>query len=70
MVNMPGNSGDVWLADMASWIHQPDNWAEVAQPCVDQKMKNFPDYIGHTNEEHVVYRDEMLIELLKLHRKL
>lgn len=70
MVNMLGNSGDRWLADMASWTHQPDNWAEVAQPGVDQEMKNFPDYIGHTNEACIAYRDQMLIELLKLHRKL
>ena len=27
MVKMLGNSGDRWLADMASWTHQPDNWA-------------------------------------------
>ena len=70
MVQMLGNSGDRWLADMASWTHQPDNWAEVAQPGVDQEMKNFPDYIGHTNEDCAKYRDQMLIELLKLHRKL
>ena len=70
MVQMLGNSGDRWLADMASWTHQPDNWAQVAQPGVDQEMANFPDHIGHTNEDCARYRDQMLIELLKLHRKL
>ena len=70
MVQMLGNSGDRWLADMASWTHQPDNWAEVAQPGVDKEMANFPDHIGHTNEDCAKYRDQMLIELLKLHRKL
>ena len=70
MVNMLGNSGDRWLADMASWTQQADNWAEVAQPGVDQEMANFPDHIGHTNEDCAKYRDQMLIELLKLHRKL
>ena len=70
MVQMLGNSCDRWLADMASWTHQPDNWAEVAQPGVDKEMANFPDHIGHTNEDCAKYRDQMLIELLKLHRKL
>lgn len=70
MVKMLGNSGDVWLADMASWTHQPDNWGEVAQPGVDQEMANFPDYIGHTNADCIAYRDKMLIEILKLHKKL
>lgn len=70
MVQMLGNSGDKWLADMASWTHQPDNWAEVAQPGVDAEMARFPEHIGHTNAECAAYRDQMLIELLKLHRKL
>ena len=33
-------------------------------------MKNFPDWVGHTNEECAAHRDQMLIELLKLHHKL
>ena len=70
MVKMLGNSGNVWLKDMASWTEQPENWSEVAQPGVDQEMANFPDYIGHTNEECIAYRDKMLIEILKLHKKL
>ena len=70
MVEMLGNSGDRWLEDMASWTHQPDNWAQVAQPGVDQEMANFPDYIGHTNAECIAYRDQMLIDILKLHKKL
>ena len=52
------------------WTHQPDNWAQVAQPGVDQEMANFPDYIGHTNAECIAYRDQMLIDILKLHKKL
>lgn len=70
MTRMLGNSGNVWLQDMASWTKQPENWSEVAQPGVDQEMANFPDHIGHTNAECVAYRDKMLIELLKLHKKL
>lgn len=70
MERMLGNSGNVWLRDMANWTEKPENWAEIAQPGVDEEMRNFPDYIGHTNEECKAYRDKMLIELLKLHRKL
>lgn len=70
MVQMLGSSGDRWLEDMASWTHQPDNWAEVAQPGVDREMANFPDHIGHTNDECRAYRDKMLIDILKLHKKL
>ena len=70
MQKMLGNSGDVWLADMANWTHQPEGYAELAQPGIDREMENFPDYIGHTNADCIAYRDKMLIEILKLHRKL
>lgn len=70
MTKMLGNSGSVWLKDMASWTEQPENYCDVAQPGVDQEMANFPDYIGHTNAECIAYRDKMLIEILKLHKKL
>ena len=69
MEKMLGNSGDVWLKDMANWTQQPADWAQIAQPGVDEEMRNFPDYIGHTNDECREYRDRMLIEILKLHRK-
>ena len=70
MVQMLGDSGDAWLADMASRTHQPKDWSQVAQPGVDEEMRRFPDYIGHTNAECAAHRDKMLIELLRLHRKL
>ncbi len=70
MQQMLGSSGDVWLADMASWTHQPEHYAELVQPGIDAEMANFPEHIGHTNAECIAYRDKMLIELLKLHRKL
>jgi 3-hydroxyacyl-CoA dehydrogenase len=70
MEKMLGNSGDVWLADMANWTHKPENWGEIAQPGVDEEMAHFPDYIGHTNAECIAYRDKMLIQILKLHKKL
>lgn len=36
---------------------------------VDEMMKNFPDEVGHTNQECAKYRDKMLVEILKLHHK-
>lgn len=69
MMEMLGSGGDVWLADMADWKHMPQNYGDIAQASVDEMMKNFPDYIGHTNPEIAKYRDKMLIEILKLHKK-
>ncbi len=71
MMGMLGDGGDVWLADMADWKHMPNEvYGDIAQASVDEMMKNFPDEIGHTNEEITKYRDKMLVEILKLHGKL
>lgn len=70
MMEMLGDGGDVWLADMADWKHMPSKeYGDIAQASVDEMMKNFPDEIGHTNPEIAKYRDKMLIEILKLHKK-
>ena len=70
MMAMLGTGGDAWLADMADWKHMPnEEYGEIAQASVDEMMKNFPNEIGHTNQEIAKYRDKMLIEILKLHKK-
>ena len=71
MMAMLGTGGDAWLADMADWKHMPnETYGEIAQASVDKMMKNFPDEIGHKILEIAKYRDKMLIEILKLHKKL
>lgn len=69
MMEMLGSGGDDWLADMADWKHMPQNYGDIAQESVNQMMKEFPEYIGHTNKEISKYRDKMLIDILKLHKK-
>lgn len=48
----------------------PDDWADLAGSGVDEEKRNLPDFIGHTNEDIAKFRDEVLIALLKIHRKL
>lgn len=61
--------GDALIADLADWKIQPQEWPGVAQAGVDEEMANMPDFIGHTNEDIAAFRDNILIELLKLHQK-
>lgn len=71
MMEMLGDGGDAWLADMADWKHMPNKeYGEIAQASVDEMMAEFPEEVGHTNPEIAKYRDKMLIEILKLHHKL
>ena len=69
MMNKLAPAGDYWMKDMADWKEFPREYFPVAQIEVDKMMANFPDYIGHNNEAVSKYRDKMLVELLKLHKK-
>jgi 3-hydroxyacyl-CoA dehydrogenase len=65
-----GPSVEMWWADMADWKKFPEGWGEIAQAGVHKEMANRDKQIGNTNEEVSRYRDGMLVELLKLHKKL
>lgn len=69
MKNLVGPSCALWLPDTAKWEKMPEEWADIAQAGVDAEMKNRSPEEGRTNEEIIRYRDEMLIQLLKLHGK-
>jgi len=64
------DSGTLWLQDMARWTTIPDEWPDVAQAGVLQELENRPEEFGKTTEELIEFRDDMLINLLKLHKKL
>lgn len=64
------DSGNLWLKDMADWTEEPEEWADMAQEGVLQEIKNRPAEFGKTTSEIAEFRDNMLIELLKLHKKL
>lgn len=70
LLNHVGPSVELWLADMADWKKWPANWGEKAQDGVNQAMANRPQESGNTTEEIARFRNDMLVDLLKLHKKL
>lgn len=64
------DSAQLWLNDMASWTKIPDEWPEIAHQGVLKEIENRPEIYGKTSEEIAEFRDNMLIEILKLHKKL
>lgn len=60
---------NMWLKDMADFKEFPKEWPEIAKKGVDEAIKNRPESIGNTNEKLTEYRDDMLVQLLKLHNK-
>ncbi len=65
-----GGAAEVWMEDMADWKKWPDGWDDIAQSGVKEAMLNRPEEAGRTEEEINKWRDDMLIELLRLHKKL
>ena len=56
--------------DLENRTTVPENWADVAEAGVIAEKRDMPDWIGHTTEDIAAFRDNVLVELLKLHRKL
>jgi carnitine 3-dehydrogenase len=55
---------------MAVWKKWPAGWADMAQEGVTLEMANRPPDQGNTSEEIARWRDDGLIELLKIIKKL
>ena len=70
LMNLVYGSVKLWLADMDDFKEYPPNWVEVAQKGINEQLANRPAEIGNDTESLRAYRDKMLIELLKLHKKL
>lgn len=63
-------SMELWMDDMADWKRIPEDWFDKSQKGIEEAMKNRPKEFGNTNEEIVRFRDDMLLKLLKMHKKI
>lgn len=63
-------SYDLRLADMADWKHFPQNLAEIAEAGMAAELSHRPAEQGRTVEDMSRWRDEKLIQLLRMHGKL
>jgi carnitine 3-dehydrogenase len=70
LMNHLHDSIDLWLNDMADWKEFPEDWPKIAREGVEESLKNRPKEIGNDEKSLEKYRDDMLIEILKLHKKL
>ncbi len=63
-------SVNLWLADMADFKTTPDGWLEAALDGLVELKANRRPEVGQTYPEIVAWRDDALIELLRIHKKL
>ncbi|MGF3141404.1 3-hydroxyacyl-CoA dehydrogenase family protein [Facklamia sp. P13064] len=64
-----GPSLESWLEDLATWTEIPEEAKEKIPKMVAESLKNRPKEIGNDRESLLKYRDEMLLDILKLHDK-
>lgn len=65
-----GPLNEMIFKDLENRTKLPDDWAEIATAGVEEEKKNLPKFIGNTNEEISSFRDKVLMEVLKLHKKI
>ena len=70
LMNHLGDSINLWLKDMADFKEFPKEWGKIAREGVDKEIAARPKDIGNDDASLAAYRDDMLVELLKLHNKL
>jgi carnitine 3-dehydrogenase len=70
LMNHLHDSIDLWLNDMADFKEFPKEFPEIAKKGVMEEINNRPKEIGNNEADLAKYRDDMLIEFLKLHQKL
>lgn len=56
--------------DLSDMKKVPDIWPDLSGEQIVPLMEHMPDFVGHTKPEIANFRDYMLVEMLKMHRKL
>ena len=56
--------------DISDMKKVPDEWADLSGDAIGPLMENLPEVIGHDKPSIADFRDNTIIELLKLHKKL
>lgn len=65
-----GAMTDAVFGDISNMTKVPSDCIDLAAREMPPYLERLPDHIGHTHAEIAAYRDQMLVNLLKLHGKL
>ena len=65
-----GAMTDAVFADISDMKKVPETWADQSGDQIGPLMENLPEVIGHTKPEIASFRDNTIIELLKMHNRL
>ena len=62
-------SSNAIFADLSKFDETPSEFPNIAEEQMTELKKDLPEYVGHSIPEITAYRDGMLVELLKMHKK-
>lgn len=65
-----GAMTDAVFADISDMKKVPETWADQSGDEIGPLMENLPDVIGHTKPEIADFRDNVIIEVLKMHKRM
>ena len=65
-----GAMTDAVFADISDMKKVPDTWADQSGEEIITEMADFPEVIGHTKPEIASFRDNLIINVLKMHDRM
>ena len=65
-----GAMTDAVFADISDMKKTPDTWADQSGEEIGPLMANFPEVIGHEKPQIASFRDNLIINVLKMHDKM
>ena len=65
-----GAMTDAVFADISDMKKVPATWADQSGDEIGPLMENLPDVIGHTKPEIADFRDNVIIDVLKMHKRM
>lgn len=58
------------FADISDMKEVPATWPDQSGEEIIVEKENMPDVIGHTNEDIAAFRDNLIVNVLKMHQKM
>lgn len=65
-----GAMTDAVFADISDMKKVPETWADQSGDEIVPLIENLPDVIGHTKPEIADFRDNLIIDVLKMHKRM
>lgn len=65
-----GAMTDAVFADISDMKKVPETWADQSGDEIGPLMENFPEVIGHEKPQIASFRDNLIINVLKMHNKM